>query len=149
MLKLVSTMARVTAAVGVLAVLPRIATIQRNVLERANAAAAHGEGDNSPLHSSSDALGLLNGQTPSLPGLDWMGPITGLMGLPSGDSAGPSQPKSAPAQPAMVIYRTGPDASRGKPAGIAVMRLPPGANATFVDGRLQLYYSVGKAQNAR
>ena len=55
MLKLISTMARMTAVVGLMAALPSIVAMQRNAVEHAGAAAAHGEDDNPLLDKSRSA----------------------------------------------------------------------------------------------
>ena len=143
MLKLISTMARLTALVGTLAALPGMVAMQRKAMEQAGAAAAHGEDVSSLLGKS-----FANGQAPDSQGLNLPTSIPGVLSLLTGVSAGPSAPAPTPAQPATVIYRTGPDGNRGK-ADTAVMKLPPGASATFVDGRLQVYYPSGKPRTAR
>jgi hypothetical protein len=143
MLKMIFTMTRMTAVVGLMAALPSIAALQRNTMTRAAAAAAHAESGDPLLDQSAATLGLADGQArdPQEPNL--LTSIPGVLGLLSGTSAGASQPKPTPEQPTTVIYRTAPKGNRGK-GGTAVMDLPPGASATFVDGRLQVYYPPDK-----
>ena len=108
----------------------------------------HTEKTTIPCSARAPGAGLPNGQAPDSQGLNLPTSIPGLLGLLSGVSAGPSEPAPTPPQPTTVIYRTDPDGNRGK-ADTAVMQLPPGASATFVDGRLQVYYPSGKPQTAR
>jgi hypothetical protein len=55
----------------------------------------------------------------------------------------PQKPNS-PKGPVTVINYMGEKNGKKKTWGTQVMKLPPGAEATFVDGRLQIFYPHGK-----
>jgi hypothetical protein len=161
MLKLIFRMMQLTAFLGLLAALPKIISVQRNALEFVNAIAAQGNGASQLLGNplpGGKSNPLLAGKSLQSQGATQTGSMSTLMqllGQRSGNPAGatgessPSEPKAVPLGPSTVIYQTKPDASRGKSAKTAVMELPPGASAIFVDGRLQIYHPSAKPRKGQ
>jgi hypothetical protein len=141
MIKLITLLLRVTALVGVVAALPSIARIaeQAKSMNSENLTAMLTEGG-----EKAGALDLaggkgVGGQASSLASLS---KLMGLVG--GGDSflfpAAKPKSKPAPSLPSTFIHYIGPDQQSGRSDGTEIMQLPPGANATIVDGRLQIYY---------
>ena len=64
----------------------------------------------------------------------------------SSENAQPEKP-AAPAGPMTAICNVGEKKNQPKSADTQVKMLPPGAQATFVDGRLQIFYPHGKPKS--
>jgi hypothetical protein len=136
MLKLISTTIRITAVVGLLVALPRIAAMHRNVLEFVNAGAAQGKGANPSL------AGQMSDSQKGSPATSMRGWMRFLVGR-SADALGVN---AASSLPSMIA---GSDADDAQAADSAAKKSPPGACMMFVDGRPQIYYPAAKPVKGR
>jgi hypothetical protein len=101
---------------------------------------------------SAGLLGLLSGKGIDLQGIGPMAALPKLMNLMYGHGA--QMPELAasekaaeperPSGPTTVIRYNDVDSSLAKKPSASVTTLPPGASATIVDGRLQVFYPAGK-----
>jgi prepilin-type processing-associated H-X9-DG protein len=126
MFKAMSLATRMTAIIGLMAALPSLMNMQQKLKEQG--------GDPNAI------LGMLNGSGAN----SNAGSLQNLMELLTGQTAG-GAPKQAPAPPPKPMVAITYDSDRGTSAE----EVPPGANATFVDGHLQVYYPNGKPKGKK
>jgi hypothetical protein len=134
MLRVVTATSRVAALVGVLAALPGIARVAQ-----LSKSATHAKDGSLLLDDRAEVLELLGGEGLDSQGLNLATVLPRLMGL-NGASVKTTLAKPKPSRPMTVIHYRGVSADA---EDTDVRQLPPGANATIIDGRLQIYYPSG------
>lgn len=163
MFKLISITIRLIIFAAVLASVQK-ATMQFRLPKgngRSDVAATDGNNDSTsakaPSKENTEVASLLRGKGINLQGLNSLTAIPKLIGLLNAgggvpDLAPPEQSAEPerPAGPMTVIrYSEAVNAKRGKKASPSVTALPPGASATIVDGRLQIFYPSGKSKESK
>lgn len=146
MFKLISIMIRLAMLAAVLVSMQK-ATMCLQPL-KTNVQSMAGEKSGMMARENIGATCLLSGRGIDLQGFSTLTAVPKLMNMLNGEHASASE--SAATQPArpsghMTIIRySETDAKRNKKDGATVTKLPSDANATMVDGRLQVFYPAGK-----
>jgi hypothetical protein len=151
MFKAFSMMAQLAAFIGLMMTVPNVIRTahQGNKMLQDNLKAAQGAINQKSLQGA-DKIGLNLGQDLAMqsPSMAILPKLMSMMNNGQDANATPDAPPEPPKCMTAICYNNteGNDNQAGQSK---VMKLPPGANAMFVDGKLQIYYPHGKPKQGR
>jgi hypothetical protein len=158
MFKLISITIRLVILAAVLATVQKaILPMQRgknNGISEITALLANGAKTSSKTSTESPGiLGLLSGKGIDPKNCSTLTAVPQLMKLIQGErgealESTTTQPPRTTGRVTIIRYREA-DAKRTQKAGATVTKLPPEANATVVDGRVQIFYPAGKPKESK
>jgi hypothetical protein len=152
MFKGFSMMAQMAALVGLLTTMPSVIRTahQGNKMLRDNLHAAQGVMNEKSINQGANKIGLNIGQDLAMqsPSMAMLPKLMSLIGGGSEAESSTVQAKPEPPKCMTAICYNDPDENEDQSGHSQMTKIPAGANAMIVDGKLQIYYPHGKSKQS-